>query len=179
MVERWSSGIHHFFSWASIAQSLLQYSETPFANSETENNAGDIHLRDFDGEDLQRWSGKKILLMGNGHSAANAAVALANVLQKNPATQLLWAVRTDQTRPVVEVPDDPLVERSRIVNAANALAQHPPENMRVLRRTTVDAFILPVDSQKSKSENVPVRVTLKVWKSYQEVEVDEIISLLP
>jgi len=129
------------------------------------------HLRDYDGEDQQCWAGKRILLIGHGHSAANTVVTLAHVLQKHPSTQLLWAVRSDQSRPVVDVPDDPLGERSRIVNAANDLAQRPPENLRVLRRATVEAFIDATPSQN------PLKVKLKVWKNFQEVEVDEVISL--
>jgi hypothetical protein len=165
-----ASGVYSRANWAGTAG-------MPAPGERRLNDRIVRHLRDFDGDDLQRWSGKKILLIGHGHSAANAVVAFANVLKRNPATQLLWVVRSDKTRPVAEVPDDPLHERSNIVNAANALAQQPPENMRVLRRATVEAFNLPADYSISQSERPPIKVTLKVWKNFQEVEVDEIISL--
>jgi len=165
-----ASGVYSQANWAGTAG-------MPAPGERRLNDRIVRHLRDFDGHDLKRWSGKNILLIGHGHSAANAVVALANVLKKNPATQLFWAVRSDKTKPVAEVPDDPLIERMNIVNAANAIAQQPPENMQVLRRTTVEAFDFTAESQNSQSTKPSVRIKLKIWKDFQEVEVDEIISL--
>jgi thioredoxin reductase len=165
-----ASGVYSQANWAGTAG-------MPAPGERRLNNRIVRQLCDFDGHDLKRWSGKKILLLGHGHSAANAVVALANVLKKNPATQLLWAVRSDKTKPVAEVPDDPLRERGNIVNAANLLAQHPLENLRVLRRTTVESFNIFGDSKNAQSVLTPIKVKLKVWKDFQEVEVDEIISL--
>ncbi|MDZ7410106.1 MAG: NAD(P)/FAD-dependent oxidoreductase [candidate division KSB1 bacterium] len=115
-----------------------------------------------------RFAGKRILLLGHGHSAANTIVALNELLQEAPQTRVLWAVRSDRTRPVAEVAEDPLTERATIVSAANALAQNPPPQLRVLRRTTVEAL---------QTAQAALRVTLKVGKSTEEVEVDEVISL--
>lgn len=165
-----ASGVYSQANWAGTA-GMPMPGEQALANRIVR------HLRDFDGEDIHRWSGKKILLIGHGHSAANAVVALSNVLKKNPATQLLWAVRGDKTKPVTEVPDDPLIERGNIVDAANELAHHPLENMQVLRRTTIEAFNLPTELGTTQGTRHPIKVKLKVWKNFQEVEVDEIISL--
>jgi len=165
-----ASGVYSQANWAGTAG-------MPAPGERRLNERIARHLCDFDGEDIKQWNGKKILLIGHGHSAANAVVALSHVLKKNPATQLSWVVRSDKTKPVAEVPDDPLQERGNIVNAANVLAQQPPENMRVLRRATVEAFILPADSSNLQSERPPIKVTLKVWKNFQEIDIDEIISL--
>lgn len=165
-----ASGVYSQANWAGTAG-------MPASGERTLENRIVRHLRDFDGKDMHRWSGKKILLVGHGHSAANAVVALSHVLKKNPATQLIWAVRSDKTKPVTEVPDDPLIERGKIVDAANELAHHPLENMQVLRRTTIDAFNLPVVPGSLQTADPPIKVKLKVWKNFQEVEVDEIISL--
>ena len=165
-----ASGVYSQANWAGTAG-------MPAPGERALENRIVRHLRDFDGEDMQRWSGKKILLIGHGHSAANAVVALSKVLKKNPATQLLWAVRSDKTKPATEVPDDPLVERGYIVDAANELAHHPLENMQVQRRTTIEAFGLANEQQNSQVARPPIKVKLKVWKNFQEVEVDEVISL--
>ncbi|NUO84120.1 FAD-dependent oxidoreductase [candidate division KSB1 bacterium] len=117
-----------------------------------------------------RFAGKKILLLGHGHSAANTIVALARVQQRAPQTQIIWAVRSDRTKPVSEVADDPLHERAAVVDAANALALHPPENLRVLRRATLEEL------QTVEGSNI-IKATLKVWKTSEAIEVDEIISL--
>ncbi|MCI0690398.1 NAD(P)-binding domain-containing protein [candidate division KSB1 bacterium] len=126
------------------------------------------HLRDFDGSEFQRNAGKKILLIGHGHSAAHAAIALNNIITRAPSTQVIWAVRTDRTKPILEVPDDPLSERGKVAQAANEIAQSPPKNMRILRRTTLEALVEAIDSLKVK---------LKIWRNFEEVTVEEIFAL--
>lgn len=115
-----------------------------------------------------RFAGKKILLIGHGHSAANTIVALARVQQREPQTQIIWAVRSDRTKPVLEVADDPLHERARVVDAANALAAQPPSGLRILRRTVLESV---------QEADEKISVGLKVWKSAEEIAVDEILSL--
>jgi thioredoxin reductase len=125
------------------------------------------HLRDFDGSEFQRYVGKKILLIGHGHSAAHAALALNDIIKREPSTQVIWAVRTDRAKPVLEVPDDPLPERDKVAQAANAIAQNP-SNVRIIRRATLEAL---VEARNS------VKVKLKVWRNFEEAEVEEIIAL--
>jgi thioredoxin reductase len=124
-------------------------------------------LLDFEGSEFQRYAGKKVLLIGHGHSSAHAAVALNQILKRNPSTQIIWSVRTDRTKPITEIPDDPLPERARIVDAANAIAQNPTEKFKVLRRSTLEAL----------HEDKNLKVKLKVWRNFEEIEVDEIIAL--
>jgi thioredoxin reductase len=132
------------------------------------------HLRDFDGSELQRWADKRILLVGHGHSAAHAVIALTNIMKREPATQAIWAVRTDRTRPVIEIPDDPLPERAIVVKQANDLAQNPPKNLRVLRRTALEALI---ETQPQANPRTTVKAKLKIWRAIEEVEIDEIVAL--
>ena len=73
--------------------------------------------------------GKRVLLIGHGHSAANAIVALTDI-----GAQVTWAVRTMNRRPCEEIAGDPLPERKRIVSQANALA----ESIHVERRAMVE-----------------------------------------
>jgi thioredoxin reductase len=126
------------------------------------------HLYDFDGRQFQRYAGKRVLLVGHGHSAAHAILALNNILKQVTSTQLIWAVRTDRTKPILDIPDDPLLERARIAGAANQIAQNPPKNLQVFRRTHLDAL---VDSPFG------LKVKLKAWRSFEELAVDEIITL--
>src|SRR5262249_29666053 len=57
--------------------------------------------------------GRKILLIGHGHSAGNAIVALARLAEIAPDTRVAWASRSMNRRPCVEVASDPLPERQR------------------------------------------------------------------
>jgi len=81
--------------------------------------------------------GKTLLLVGHGHSAANALLQLAALAEKSPGTRVVWATRSLNRRPCVEVPSDPLPERKRVVSEANQLAAKPPAWLQVERRATV------------------------------------------
>jgi len=126
------------------------------------------HLRDYNGSEFERYAGKRVLLIGHGHSAAHAIMALNQIAQQAPATQVIWAVRTDRTKPILDIPNDPLPERASIASSANAIAQNPPKNVKVLRRAALEALL---DTQQS------LKVKLKVWRNFEEFETDEIIAL--
>jgi thioredoxin reductase len=82
------------------------------------------------------WSGRRVLLVGSGHSAAHAVALLAD-----GAGALVWAVRAANARPVADVADDPLPERAEIVRRANALAVAPPPHVTVERRAHVEEVV--------------------------------------
>lgn len=42
----------------------------------------------------ERYAGKRTLVVGAGHSAANVLLSLAELAQSAPGTQLVWAVRS-------------------------------------------------------------------------------------
>lgn len=84
-------------------------------------------------------AGRKVLLVGHGHSAANAIHVLAGLAAESPTT-VVWATRAPNLRPCVEVASDPLPERHKIVSGANALAARPPAWLRVERRARVEAI---------------------------------------
>ena len=82
--------------------------------------------------------GKRILLVGDGHSAANAIAVLEQLAREHPETRVTWAVRSPNRRVCEEVANDPLPERQSVVARANALAEAPPEFLRVERRAMID-----------------------------------------
>jgi len=108
--------------------------------------------------------GKRILLVGHGHSAANAIAVLAHLAEESPSTRITWAVRTANRRPCEEVANDPLPERRRVVVAANDLAQTPPPFLRMERRTMIEAV---------EERDGSIRVTLSGGRS---AEVDAIAA---
>jgi thioredoxin reductase len=89
---------------------------------------GDLHRR------LDDVRGKRVLVVGHGHSAANAILMLRDV------AEVTWAVRTLKRRPCDEVAGDPLPERERIVTSANALAENPPPWLRLERKAAIESF---------------------------------------
>jgi thioredoxin reductase len=90
---------------------------------------GALHAR------LGELRGKRLLLIGHGHSAANAIEMLST-----NETHVTWAVRTSNRRPCVDVANDPLPERQHVVGFANDQAEAPPAWLTVERRATVEGI---------------------------------------
>jgi hypothetical protein len=78
----------------------------------------DYTLRDVAGAERDRFAGKRVLLVGDGHSAATALEALVGL----PGTRVVWVTRRGEPRPYPELDADPLPERKRLVRLANDLA---------------------------------------------------------
>jgi N-acetylglutamate synthase-like GNAT family acetyltransferase len=51
-------------------------------------------IPDLQGTQRQRYAGKRTLVVGAGHSAANALLALADLAKQSAGTSLAWAVRS-------------------------------------------------------------------------------------
>ncbi len=65
------------------------------APGERENAAAIYYgIPDVLGRDRARYAGRRTLVVGAGHSAANALLALAELARSEPGTQLAWAVRS-------------------------------------------------------------------------------------
>ncbi|HJQ37994.1 MAG TPA: FAD-dependent oxidoreductase [Thermoanaerobaculia bacterium] len=79
--------------------------------------------------------GKRVLVVGDGHSAANAI----GFLERVDGVQVTWAIRTPNLRPCDEVPNDPLPERQSVVARANALAAAPPPFLKIERRAMIES----------------------------------------
>src|SRR5689334_5028431 len=74
--------------------------------------------------------GKRVLLVGHGHSAANAVIVLRGI-----GADITWAVRTANRNPIEEIANDPLPERRRVAELANELASQ----VRCERRAMVES----------------------------------------
>jgi thioredoxin reductase len=109
--------------------------------------------------------GRRILLVGHGHSAANALGVLDELARSYPGTHITWAVRAANARPCQEVADDPLPERRAVAARANEMAQKPPPYLTVERRAHVEAV-------SEQGEQLAVELS-----GGRRVLVDEIVSL--
>lgn len=52
-------------------------------------------MPDILGKERTRYAGKRVLVVGSGHSAAGNLIALAELAESAPTTQIVWAVRGD------------------------------------------------------------------------------------
>lgn len=82
----------------------------------------EYRLPDIQGRDRARFAERRTLVVGAGHSAATAIVALQALAEEARGTRVVWLTRTAAERPVAEVADDPLAERARVAAAANRAA---------------------------------------------------------
>jgi thioredoxin reductase len=121
---------------------------------------GEFHQR------LECFRGRHVLLVGHGHSAANAIVELARRAEEGHGAQAVWAIRSLNRRPCIEVASDPLPERQRVVSEANRLAAAPPAWLRIERRAGVESI--------TEEEGGRLRVRLS---GDRVIQVDEIIGL--
>jgi N-acetylglutamate synthase-like GNAT family acetyltransferase len=72
-------------------------------------------IPDVLGRDIKRYAGKRTLVVGAGHSAANALLALAELARTMPQTRLAWAVRSTALQRVFGGGDaDALPARGRL-----------------------------------------------------------------
>ncbi|MFK0071943.1 NAD(P)-binding protein [Arthrobacter woluwensis] len=52
-------------------------------------------LPDVLGTERDRFAGRRVLVIGSGHSAANTLINLATLARDEPGTRILWAIRSD------------------------------------------------------------------------------------
>jgi hypothetical protein len=83
-------------------------------------------------------AGRRVLVVGHGHSGAHALALLDDLTRTAPQTRIVFATRSAQLRPFLEVAGDPLPERAAVVDRANALCAEPPPHLTVERRAHVE-----------------------------------------
>jgi len=84
--------------------------------------------------------GHRVLLVGHGHSAANALGHLSSLVENGHGPEVVWAVRSLNRRPCEEIANDPLPERRSVVERANSLAENPPPWLQVKRRAMIEGI---------------------------------------
>lgn len=79
-------------------------------------------IPDILGSDLARYRGRTTMVVGAGHSAANSMLALAEIAESDPATEIAWVTRgSNLARVFGGGADDGLPARARLGSALRAL----------------------------------------------------------
>ncbi|MGU3411483.1 FAD-dependent oxidoreductase [Microbacterium sp. M1A1_1b] len=89
-------------------------------------NLGDhvVHaLPDVLGADRARLAGKRVLVVGAGHSAANTVIKLAALAKDAPGTEVLWAVRNAGTARLGADAADGLAARGQLGSTVHGLVE--------------------------------------------------------
>ena len=122
-------------------------------------------IPDFDDEAVRsEWAGARILLVGAGHSAQTAAVALAALAREQPDTKMTWVIRSSDPDFSAD-PSDPLPARRALHEEARALADGGNSPFDVRRGRSIEGIEETDDG---------LRVHLAEGES---IEVDQVLSL--
>ncbi len=133
----------------------------PALGEETVNGA--ICHRIPDPVEVANWTGRRVLLVGAGHSAQTAIRDLLTL----EGTRVTWALRgAPSFEPLA---DDPLPERARLTAGAARLVADPPPGLDLRTGVTVDAL---------ERRDGEVRVTLRrADGGVETVTVDRVLAL--
>ena len=80
-------------------------------------------LPDVLGADRDRFAGKRVLVVGAGHSAANTIIKLAALAKDVPGTEVLWAVRNAGTARLGADAADGLAARGQLGSTVHGLVE--------------------------------------------------------
>jgi len=118
-------------------------------------------LDDVLGSDRARYEGKRVLLVGAGHSAVTA---LDHLLQLD-GTTVVWVRRDDRPEPYTVHADDPLPERDRLNRLGNRIAGGGEPRVEAHANSVIERVDGP-------------RITLEGPAGRETVEVDAVLALV-
>lgn len=90
-------------------------------------------LPDVLGADRASFARRRTVVVGAGHSAANTLIALADLAESEPGTQVTWLIRNPSAIRVSSSPDDELADRAALGSRVDRLVHTG-------RVTLVDSF---------------------------------------
>lgn len=143
-------------------------------------------LVDILGEAKPQYEGKRVLLVGDGHSAATALEALLQL----SSTSVVWISRKDGAAPLPVIAGDPLPERARLSKLANEIAAGGEGRVEFLRSTVIervqerkDGLEVKVRTDNTQDRLVVDRILAHVGyrpdnRIYRELQVHECYATL-
>jgi thioredoxin reductase len=126
------------------------------------------HIPDLRDVARDRYAGRRVLLLGSGHSAATALLELEALAGQGAGAEVHW-IHRDREPCFREVPADPLPARSELARRANSIARSAPW----LRRhpgAEVAGFV--------PEENGAVTALVSENGSERRITVDRVLALV-
>lgn len=120
---------------------------------------------DVSGAERARFQGRRVLVVGGGHSAATVVRDLATLPERGRRGSIVWCVRREVVLPCSRIADDPLPERDSLMNLANALVSGGRVDFRAGSA---------VDSLRGSSRGI--EVVLANATTTEVIVVDQIVS---
>ena len=92
------------------------------------------------GDRRGQYTGKSVMVIGGGYSAATTVCNLASLAEQHPETWVTWLARASSTQPIRRITNDPLRERDRLAVRANTLATRGDGNVEFHPQTIVESI---------------------------------------
>ncbi|TZG34877.1 NAD(P)-binding domain-containing protein [Agrobacterium sp. B1(2019)] len=122
-------------------------------------------IPDVAGVERRKFAGKRVLVIGGGHSAINAALALMEVQEAEPGTEIFWALRRGGLdRLLGGGLNDQLPERGALGLAAKSAMEDGRLNM-----------LTPFAVNRIQKEGYSLRVEAMLAGARYSIAVDQII----
>ena len=121
------------------------------------------------GRDRIHFLGKRVLLVGDGTSAATTAAALAEVHALNPETSVLWVNPTRSALPLQVIAGDPLTLRDTLLKKANLLVETKAPGFEYSPVTQIEAIQYSIAHKH-------FNVTLQVNHETRRLTVDTVVA---
>jgi thioredoxin reductase len=126
-------------------------------------------LEDIAGEARGRHADRTVLVVGAGYSAATSVCALADLARTHTKTRTVWLARDPDPLPIRRIVNDPLPERDRLAESANALAAGGTGNVEFHASSAVEAVAF---QGADRGFSVTARVAGQSWTW----EVDRVVA---
>jgi hypothetical protein len=120
------------------------------------------------GREGGKWAGRRVLLVGAGKSAQTAACDLAELVDSQSSTRVVWAVRAADPD-WGEIPDDPLPQRQELVEMSQRLHSDAVPGVQVRTGVVIDAL-------RESGDGVVVALR-SITGDVEEIVVDHIVAL--
>ncbi len=122
-------------------------------------------IPDVVGKDRGDYIGKRVLVVGSGHSAINVALALMELQQQDPATEIVWALRRNRLEKLLGGGlNDELPERGALGLAAKRAIDDGRLRM-----------LAPFAVERVDQSGADLRVTATVGDQLIKLTVDRIV----
>jgi hypothetical protein len=128
------------------------------------------------------FAGRRVLLIGDGHTAATAALSLRSLVERDPRTRVLWALRAAAPPYFERFLDDPLPERDRLMAEASDLARGAVRGVEVIP----DAFVESIADAPARAASSavgrfggrghPLRIALRTAGGRSTMVVDRVLA---
>ncbi len=121
-------------------------------------------LPDVLGRDRAQFAGRRVTVVGAGHSAANTLLALVKLAREEPGTSVTWLIRNARAARVSSSPDDELIGRAHLGSRVDRAVERGDialvDSFEIVRARRVDDGVELVGHRRGEVVSHPADVVV-------------------